>query len=139
MRKWLQMREMCAFGEFLLDPSIPLLTYQGTPVNLTPKVLQTLLVLVVHRDRVVSKEEFHEVLWPGLFVDENALAQNIYLLRRALKDRSPGHDYIENAPRLGYRFSGEVRTVQPRRPRLPIYAAAVILCILSAVVVVQSR
>jgi DNA-binding winged helix-turn-helix (wHTH) protein len=73
---------MYRFGEFKLDSSIPTLRHANNVISLTPKVLQTLLVLIEHRDRVVSKEEFHQQLWPGIFIEENALAQNIYLLRK---------------------------------------------------------
>src|SRR5690242_13690611 len=99
MPKVLSKQDIYDFGRFRLDPSGPSLFHEGKPIPLTPKVLHTLLVLIERRDRVVSKEEFHSELWPGIFIEENALAQNIYLLRKALKEKEPDGEYIENVPR----------------------------------------
>src|SRR5262249_4659308 len=127
---------MYEFGEFVLDPSTLLLQHLGIHIPLSPKLLQTLLLLLEHRDRVVSKEEFHQALWPGLFVEENALAQNIYLLRKVLKERDPDREYVENVPRLGYRFRGAVRIAGKHRPKLlMVFAVAAGLSLLSAVIV----
>jgi DNA-binding winged helix-turn-helix (wHTH) protein len=43
------------FGPFSLNPNKRLLWRDGEPVPLAPKVLDTLLVLIEHRDRVVAR------------------------------------------------------------------------------------
>jgi len=45
------------FGPFRLSAQKKLLWRNGETVPLAPKVLETLLVLIEHRDRVVSKDE----------------------------------------------------------------------------------
>jgi hypothetical protein len=51
--------------------------------------------------RVVGKDELLSRVWPGTFVQESSLSQNIYLLRRALG----GDHYIETVPKIAYRFT----------------------------------
>jgi len=99
------------FGPFRLDAAERLLTRDGAPVPLTPKVFETLLMLVENGGRVVRKDELMSLLWPDSFVEESSLTQNISLLRKALTDGVAGRQYIETVPKLGYRFLPQVRAV----------------------------
>jgi TolB-like protein/Flp pilus assembly protein TadD len=80
-----------------------------------------LVYLVERSGHLVTKEELLEGLWPGLFVEESNLTQNVFLLRRALTNGANGHDYIETVPRRGYRFNVPVREapVEPAAPERP--------------------
>jgi TolB-like protein/DNA-binding winged helix-turn-helix (wHTH) protein/Tfp pilus assembly protein PilF len=75
---------------------------------LTPKALDTLLVLVERNGHVLEKDEILKHVWPDTFVEEGTLAQNISTLRKALGEDSHGHTYIETVPRRGYRFVAPV-------------------------------
>src|SRR5262252_2497326 len=94
-----------SFGDFLLDPSERLLVRTGQPVSLTPKVLDALILLVENAGRLVEKDEFMKRLWPDSFVGDDALAQNISLLRKALSDNDGTLDCIATVPKRGYRFT----------------------------------
>lgn len=96
------------FGEFELDPVDKALSHHGHPVSLTPKAFDTLLVLVQRHGRLVTKEELLRQVWPGTFVEENNLAQNISAIRRALGEGTTDR-FIETVPKRGYRFVGTVR------------------------------
>lgn len=72
-------------------------------MNLTPKAVETLRVLVQRQGAVVSKETLLQEVWPGVFVGESGLTRNICDLRRVLKDFDGGCP-IETIPRRGYRF-----------------------------------
>ena len=56
-------RRSFEFGPFLLDVGKRLLLRHGEPVPLAPKVLDTLLALVEHRQDVVSKEQLLSLVW----------------------------------------------------------------------------
>lgn len=99
------------FGLYRLDPSAPLLLREGRPVTLTLKALETLLFLVAHSGRVVSREELMEAVWPDVAVEENNLSVNVSTLRKALSEGVGGDHYIETVPRRGYRFTAAVRDV----------------------------
>ncbi len=100
------------FGPFRLDASERMLLRYGEPVPLTPKVLDTLLVLVEHGGRLVEKNELMKTLWPDTFVEEGALTRNISDLRKALGEASNEQKYIDTVPKRGYRFVAPVREVE---------------------------
>jgi len=106
-----QIKRLYEFGAFTLDPQRRLLLSGSEPVALTPKAIETLLVLVENRDRVVSKDELMRVLWPDSFVEESNLSQNIFLLRKALGDSAQERRYILTVPGRGYQFTGTVREI----------------------------
>lgn len=100
-----------SFGAFRLDVANRLLLRGNEPIALTPKAFDTLMVLVDARHRVVPKDELIETVWPGTFVSEATLTQNIYTLRKTLGADTDG-PFIRTVPRRGYRFSATV-TVEP--------------------------
>lgn len=102
-------RAVYEFGPYRLDVGSRLLTRgPGEPVPLTPKAFDTLAVLLERHGRVVSKEELLEAVWPGVFIEEATLTQNVYTLRKALGEGSDDSLYIQTVPRRGYRFAAPV-------------------------------
>ena len=100
------------FGPFSLDADKRLLLRDGEPVGLAPKVLETLLVLIEHRERVLSKDELLKHVWGDTIVEEGGLTRNISVLRKALGEKPEDHQYIVTVPARGYRFVAEVREVR---------------------------
>ena len=92
------------FGSFSLDERERRLVCEGAHVPLTPKAFDTLLLLAQHAGHILGKQEMMERIWPGTFVEEATLAQNIFTLRRALGEDANNIRYIETIPRVGYRF-----------------------------------
>ncbi len=74
------------FGPFRINVTERLLQRSDEAVPLTPKVFDTLLVLVENSGHVLGKNELMQALWPDSFVEESSLTQNISLLRRALSE-----------------------------------------------------
>jgi TolB-like protein/Tfp pilus assembly protein PilF len=95
------------FGPFRLEADERRLRRESRPVPLTPKALDTLLVLVRNAGRAIGKDELMEKVWPGTSVEEATLAQNVFALRKALGETQ----YIETVPKFGYRFAPPVREV----------------------------
>ena len=109
------------FGPFQLDAERLLLLRNGEPVAVGPKVVETLLALIEHCGELLAKNELLDRIWPEGYVEEANLAQNIYVLRKVLRDwRS---DAIETIPRRGYRFTAPVQRVE-RQPVAPVVAVA---------------
>lgn len=94
------------FAAFELNPSRRALYLQGREVPLQPRVFDLLRYLVEHRDRVVSKEELLDALWPGMVVTESSLQRAVSLARSALQQGGL-EDAIRNYSRRGYRFQVE--------------------------------
>ena len=99
------------FDEWRLDPNERLLLSKGEAVSLTPKVFETLLVLVENAGRLVPKSEFMKRVWPNTFVEDVALAQNISHLRKVLAKSGETNAVIETVSKGGYRFLRSVRVV----------------------------
>ena len=108
-----------AFGPFVVDLVKRTLCREGRPVPITSKTFDVLVVLLEHRDHIVSKDELLNRVWPDTAVNENNLARQISSLRRALGQRPDQHDFIVTIPGNGYRFVAPVQNVQalPEAPR----------------------
>src|SRR5215207_4367616 len=103
------MKHLYEFGPFRLDADERLLSREGHPIALPPKVYETLSVLVGSDGRVLTKDELMRAIWPDTVVEEANLAHNISELRKALGDSPETPRYIQTLPRRGYRFIAEVR------------------------------
>lgn len=95
------------FGSFLLSQAERLLLNGEEHVSLTPKVFDTLLVLVENAGHLVTKERLLQEVWPGTFVEEANLSVNIASLRKALS-KGGKQQYIETISKRGYRFTADV-------------------------------
>jgi len=100
------------FAEFRVDPVRRELHRNGALVHLTPKVFDTLLLLVENAGEVVTKEDLLKQLWPDSVVEESNLTQNIFVLRKAL-GASEVAPYVQTVPRVGYRFIADIRLGEP--------------------------
>src|SRR5918996_2068462 len=96
------------FDGFRVDPTERLLFKENREVALTPKVFDTLLALLENSSHVLTKKELMQLVWPDSFVEENNLAQNISILRKALGESKEGEHYIQTVPKRGYRFVADV-------------------------------
>ncbi len=101
-------RDFYEFGPFRLDPHGRRLLRDGLPVVLTPKVFDTLLVLVEHHGRTLSRSELIAKIWPETAVGEHNLNQCIAVLRKVLDDNPRQPNYIATLPGRGYSFVAEV-------------------------------
>src|ERR1035437_8875861 len=101
--------DACEFGAFRFDPAERVLYRGPERVPLSPKVADTLLVLLTHHGRVVEKNELMQLVWPDTFVEEGGLTRNISALRKALGDEAEGSRYIETIPKRGYRFVAPIK------------------------------
>ncbi len=114
-----QTHHLYEFGPFRLDRRERVLLREGELVPLTPKAMETLLVLVQNNGHVLEKDELLKEIWPDTFVEEATLAQNIFTLRKALGNgKNNGQHYIETVPKRGYRFIADVIEVmdEPSEP-----------------------
>src|SRR3984957_9176981 len=109
------------FGRFELEPGERRLSDSGRAISLTPKVFDTLVLLVERAGELVSKDELIKALWPRGFVDESNLTKHIWFIRRALGDREQDSHFIETVPKVGYRFIAPVTVAAaPLRGPAPV-------------------
>lgn len=111
----LMQKEIYEFGPFSLDPSERVVSRDGSPLPLTPKVFDTLLCLVRNRGRLLTKDELLREIWPDAFVEEVNLAVNVSTLRKVFGEGPQDGRYIVTVPGRGYRFVADVREIPTPR------------------------
>lgn len=98
------------FNDFRLDSEPLSLWREERLVALPPKALEMLLLLVRHRNVIVSREELLETVWRDTFVEDGNINYTISLLRRTLDKDDKGR-FIQTVPKRGYRFVADVLEV----------------------------
>ena len=93
------------FGPFALDVADRSLKRQGTPIPLTPKTFDLLVVLVQNAGRVVSKGEILEKVWNvSSDTETRAVVNFIVRLRRYLEPNPRFPRHLHTVRGAGYRF-----------------------------------
>jgi DNA-binding winged helix-turn-helix (wHTH) protein/Tfp pilus assembly protein PilF len=117
------------FGPFLVDRAGYRVLRDGRQLDLTPKLIDLLLLLLDHAGELVTKEALMDALWRDANVTENALAQAVSDLRDALGDEPSSPTYIKTVARRGYRFVAAVAPLPeasaPREPEPRVDADAI--------------
>jgi DNA-binding winged helix-turn-helix (wHTH) protein/tetratricopeptide (TPR) repeat protein len=125
-------------GEFVLDPARRTLTRaDGTPVTISAKAFDALVVLAARAGEVVSRAALAKELWPTTIVEDNNLSQTILALRRALGDDGDEARYVVTIPRRGYQLAAPVKRAAARvgthKHRSRRYALALTVAVAVAV------
>jgi DNA-binding winged helix-turn-helix (wHTH) protein len=96
------------FAGYRIPAKVDLL-YRGTEmVALERRAVQVLRYLAEHSDRVVTKDELLEAVWPDTFTTDGVLKRAISQARRALGDVADQARFIETYHGQGYRFIAAV-------------------------------
>ena len=114
------------FGPFVVDAANACLWRGIEAVALSPKAFDVLHYLVQRPNRVVSKDELLDAVWPETAVTDAVVRVAIATLRKALDDTTPPR-FIATVPRRGYRFlapvtvadTSELTAVIPPPPASP--------------------
>jgi DNA-binding winged helix-turn-helix (wHTH) protein len=88
------------FGAFELDERQRALRLDGRELDLQPRVFDFIAFLLRNRNRVVSKDELLDALWPDVIVVEGALQRVVSLARTALR-AGDADQLIRTYPRHG--------------------------------------
>src|SRR5262245_2359145 len=107
-----QQNQIYEFGSYRLDAAERLLLRDGAVIPLQPKIFDLLLALVERHGHLQGKDELMKLVWPDTVVEEANLANNISILRKTLGEN--GQQFIETAPKRGYRFVAMVKEVEVR-------------------------
>lgn len=105
-----QQKKTYEFLDFRLDAAHLLLYQNAREIALAPKVIETLLALVEHQGKILSKDELMKIVWADSIVEEGNLFQNLYLLRKILGENEDDKPIIETLRRRGYRFNATVKS-----------------------------
>lgn len=96
-----------ALGKVMVNPSRNELEADGKTLSLQPKVMEVLHYLALNYERVVSKEELVENLWPGRVVTHGSVQKSINLLRKALAVFLGETEVVAHYSKKGYQLQIE--------------------------------
>lgn len=113
-----------AFSRFELDEERFELRLDGAPARIEPRVLDVILYLARHRDRIVSKDELIDNVWRQS-VSESALTRAITAARKILESGDAA-DAIRTIHGRGYRFVAPVAAAPPPGAPSPAAPSAVL-------------
>ena len=109
-------KNVLQFGRFTLDPARGRLSADGQDID--PKSFDVLRYLAENADRLLSKEEIVDAIWPNVVVSDDSLARCMSDVRLALGDAE--QCLIKTIPPRGYIFAVPVaRPVGGAGPPLP--------------------
>src|SRR5215468_2711244 len=101
------------FGECVLNTQLHVLARAGKPIKLRPKAFEVLVYFIEHRDRIVTKHELCEQLWPNQFISDATLGSTVRAVRRAIGDTGEAHQLIRTVHGYGYRCLAPVTVCRP--------------------------
>ena len=96
------------FEDYTLDTQRYELRHADVPCHLEPQVFAILRYLLAHRERVVSRQELLEHVWPARYISETTLDHRVMQARRAVGDSGQTQRAIQTLRGRGYRFVGTV-------------------------------
>ena len=86
----------------------------GKLQHIEPQVLEVLVYLIRHRDRLVTKQELMDQVWHDRFVSDSAVTSRIKAARRVTGDNGERQQVIRTVHGRGYRFVAEVLELATR-------------------------
>lgn len=115
------------FGRYRIFPRLRILTCNGIKIEIGPRAIDILWILVKANGELVTKDYLLETVWSGVVVEENNLQAQMSAIRRALgSDR----DMIRTEFGLGYRLvrkeNSEAALNKPAMRALPIPLTALL-------------
>jgi len=96
------------FGRYTILPGRRQLLIDGEPAKIGSRAFDVLTVLIERRQRVVTKDELLDLVWPGIAVEESNLQVHVLALRKLL-----GSDAIATIPGRGYQFTAAIDEQRP--------------------------
>jgi tetratricopeptide (TPR) repeat protein len=101
-------RQIYRCADVEIAPSLGCLKRGGEEQHLRQQSFHLLLYMIEQRQRLISKEELIERFWQGAAVTDNAIAQCVKEIRRALGDDPHEPRFIRTIHKIGYRFIASV-------------------------------
>jgi DNA-binding winged helix-turn-helix (wHTH) protein/Tol biopolymer transport system component len=118
------MNDLYKLGEYEIDVKRRQIRRDGRLIPLPAKPFEVLLILI-SRPGVVTKDELMQAIWPDAIVEESNLTQSVFLLRKALTETASASRYIITLPGIGYQLGvapipvGLTAAAEPPQPPVP--------------------
>ena len=110
------------FGDCEVDTKLLELRRDGEVHKMDPLSFDLLVYLIENRDRVVTRDELLDALWPGKVVTDSALSSRLKSVRSAVGDTGSSQRVIKTVHGRGYRFVADMAGLPdaPSPTELPV-------------------
>lgn len=108
--------EIWKIGDWSVFPAENTLRRDGSEVKVPPRLMDALIFFARHPDHVISRTELVAHLWNRSVVTDQTVTQNIFELRKALRDgrgRQEAPEYIATVPKRGYQLVVGAELLRP--------------------------
>ncbi|VUD47781.1 Phosphate regulon transcriptional regulatory protein PhoB [Thalassocella blandensis] len=94
----------CRFAQWTLDLDNYCLLHAGEPLAVRPKTFKLLCYFALNPQRLITREEIFEKIWPNRCVSDESLTTCVKELRQILGDSGKIRKFIITRHKLGYQF-----------------------------------
>ncbi|MEM6604707.1 MAG: winged helix-turn-helix domain-containing protein [Pseudomonadota bacterium] len=108
-----ELSQSYAFGDAIFDLRARQLWIRNQAIDVQPKVFDLIAYLLRHRDRVVSKDELFDEVWPDVVVSEATLSQTVKRARDLFREHGFEEGVIRTLPRRGFQFAHPLNPADP--------------------------
>ncbi|CAH1561277.1 Transcriptional regulator [Vibrio jasicida] len=114
-----QTNSQIVIGELIYNPETQTLHKQAVIIDLEPRSIELLELLLTSVGHPLSAETIIETIWQSKFISKNVLTNRISTLRALLQEHLPEHDaakLLVTYPRKGYFFNpANIQLIPPAR------------------------
>ena len=123
-----------AFDHFVIQMPSGVILKDGQPIKLEPQILTFLLLLIKHKDQIVSRDKIVAQVWGDKKASDDAIRALVKKLRIALGDNARAPKFLKTVPLQGYLFIMPVKVEFYQadwwRSKRVIYSISVVTIIL---------
>jgi transcriptional activator of cad operon len=123
-----------AFDHFVIQMPSGVILKDGQPIKLEPQILRFLLLLIKHKDHIVSRDKIVAQVWGDKKASDVAIRALVKKLRIALGDNARAPKFLKTIPLQGYLFIMPVKVEFHQanwwRSKRMIYSISVVAIIL---------
>lgn len=128
-----------SFDHFVIQTPSGQVLKDGKVVKLEPQVFTFLLLLIRHKEHIVSRDEIVAAVWGDKKASDDAIRALVKKLRIALGDNARAPKFLKTVPLQGYLFimPVQIEFYQPEwwRSKYSIYGASSVVIILITLLV----
>lgn len=102
-----------SFDQFRVDTTAFEVRRDDVCLAAQPQVIELLVLLLIHQDRMISRDEIFKQVWKGRVVSDTTLSSRIKTIRQLLGDDGVTQKYIRTIHGRGFRFVGNAKSIDP--------------------------
>lgn len=115
------MRADFYLGDWIVRPRRGCIERGEEVVRVHPKAMAVLECLANAEGEVVTRDELHDAVWPGVIVTDDSLTQCVAELRKAFGDSAKESQIIKTIPKAGFCLIPPVETLVDRKSTRAIH------------------